>query len=209
MVAEILADGFTLGVVMMRRRRMGTRRFRWSPARVIAEADMSAIVMPLCGETQDVAVEFEDGLNDPPLSNMLVVDGFGIYESDGLALNDGDVTVTGVCDTMRIVSASGVGGTAVAVTVEVDNLQPVEGYVLSIQHEAGATLESSRRPARMPRRSGSSSRSPKIYPDGRHAGRRLRFRSSVRRPDAPGGHEEVARKVRLYLGPRVRMPGGR
>ena len=59
-----------------------------------------------------------------------------------MTLTNGQVTIPGTCDTLRIVSASGLGGTDVAVTVEVDNLQPVEGYVLSIQHANGATLES-------------------------------------------------------------------
>ncbi|HAK97449.1 MAG TPA: hypothetical protein DCM87_21290, partial [Planctomycetes bacterium] len=48
-----------------------------------------------------------DGLNDPPLANIVVAGGMSFGAAEGLALAGGAVTVVGKGDDIRIVSATG------------------------------------------------------------------------------------------------------
>ena len=140
-VSEILPEGFTLGVVMDFNTPYDGQEIPAGTGLLIAEADLEASLILECGLFEDVPVTFQDELNEPPLSNMIVVDGLSIYESDGLVLNDGKVKVLGTCDTVRILPGIGEeGDTIVPVVVEVDNQQAVEGYVLCVEHEVNPDL---------------------------------------------------------------------
>ena len=141
-VSEILPEGFTLGVVMDFNAPYDGQEIPAGNNVKIAEAAMEANLVLPCGDTQDVGIAFQDGLNSPPLSNLLVIDGMSIYEDDGLVLTGGTVTVPGTCDTVRVVSTTGgAGATQVRVPVEVDNQQPVEGYVLAVRNPTDITLQ--------------------------------------------------------------------
>jgi len=141
-VPEILADGFTLGVVMDFNSPYDGQEIPAGDDQLIAEVDLKAELIVPCEapEPEPVAVEFQDGLNSPPLNNILVVAGLSISQLEGLELNDGEVRVPQTCDTVWIESAS--GETPVEVFVWVDNQQPVEGYVLAIEHDTTVVLDS-------------------------------------------------------------------
>jgi hypothetical protein len=142
-VAEILTGGFTLGVVMDFEPPYDGQVI---PANdpdsdLIATVEVESILNLACEEEETVPIEFQDGLNTPPLSNLLVVDGSSIYETDGLGLVNGGVTVEGPCDKMRFVKTVGdPGDDTVEVAVEVDTQKEVEGYVIVVEHPAAITL---------------------------------------------------------------------
>ena len=142
-VGEVLPDGVTLGVVMDFNPPYDGQEIPTGSDQLIAEVDLTALVVLPCGDTETIAVNFQDGLNSPPLANILVVDGMSIGETEGLALNGGAVTVRGGCDTIRAVATTGEkSATNLSVPIEVDNTGPVEGYVVSLAHAAGVELVS-------------------------------------------------------------------
>ena len=166
-VPEILPEGFTLGVVMDFEPPYDGQEIPAGDDLLIAEVDLQAQELVPCGQQDEVPVVFQDGLNDPPLSNILVVAGMSISQLEGLELNNGSVTVPGTCDTLRIVSTTGGQGEfEVGVPIEVDNLKPVEGYVLAVKHESGVTLESISTEGTDAEAVGIEFEASKIYSDG-------------------------------------------
>ena len=166
-VPEILPEGFTLGVVMDIDPPYEGQVIPAGEDLLIAEVDLAAAVLVPCGQEEQVPVVFQDGLNSPPLNNILVVEGMSISQLEGLELVDGSVTIPGVCDTLRVVSTTGPQGEfSVPVPIEVDNLRPVEGYVLSIKHESGVSLDEITTEGTDAAAVGIEFEASKIYPDG-------------------------------------------
>jgi hypothetical protein len=149
-VAEILSGGFTLGVIMDFDEPYDGQTIPAGTNILIAEADLVANLVALGLEagmpSAPLSIEFRDGLNDPPLSNVIVVaGGVSVSVLEGLELLDDDasVTVYGRGDDLWIVPALGdVQADEVAVSVVVDNTKPLDGFVLSVAHVSALTLDS-------------------------------------------------------------------
>ena len=143
-VSEIVPEGFTLGVVMDfvspydgQTIPAGTEAI----AEADLEADVAALGLELGGPPAVLPLELVDGLNEPPLANIVVAGGMSFGVNEGLALVNGAVTVVPKGDDIRIVSAIGADNdTSVPVSITVDNTKPVEGFVLSIAHDSAIAL---------------------------------------------------------------------
>jgi len=196
-VPEILPEGFTLGVVMDFDPPYNGQVIPAGTDLLIAEADLSSKLIVPCMETEEVPVVFQDGLNQPPLNNILVVGGMSISQLEGLELNNGKVIVPGTCDTVRIVSTTGAqGATQVEVPVEVDNNQPVEGYVLCIQHPTDITLAEITTEGTDAAAAGVEFEVAKIYPDGGTLGVVLDFDPPYNGQTIPvGEHHSLAKFI--------------
>jgi hypothetical protein len=141
-VGEILTGGFTLGVVMDFNPPYAGQVIGDGNDQLIAEADVASDLVLPCGDSELVAVNFQNGLNSPPLSNILVVGGQSIGVDENLVMTGGGLTVPGACDTIKVASATGAAGAeTVTAEIQVDNNVPVEGYVLSFQFQDGPTLQ--------------------------------------------------------------------
>jgi len=144
-VPEILPEGFTLGVIMDFEPPYGGQTIPAGTA-LVAEADLRADMAALGldpGDTVVLPVAFLDGLNDPPLSNIIVAGGMSFGAGEGLGLAGGAVTIVGKGDDIRIVSTTGaLNANSIPVSITVDSTEPVEGYVLSIAHDPALTLAS-------------------------------------------------------------------
>lgn len=125
-------SGFTLGVVLDASPPFDGQTIPPGSIEEIAEF----VVQPLAVDTS-AAFTFVDGtLNDPVLSNVLVVDGLSIGVGQGLLLGAGtlDIPVGGFSQlTIEDTSISSAGCGAVRILLDSDN--PVQGYVLAIGHD--------------------------------------------------------------------------
>jgi len=194
-IGEILAEGFTLGVVMDFNPPYAGQVIPAGTGLLIAEADVDASAAAaglVPGDATTVNVVLQDGLNTPPLANILVVDGMSISAAEGLVLDSGVMTIIGKGDQVRIVSASGVSNTAVPVRVEVENTEPVEAFVLSIAHDPAITLEEVTTAGTSAGAVGAEFEVARIYPNGGTIGVVLDFEPPYAGQTLPVGINSMA-----------------
>ncbi len=106
----------------------------------VAEIHVSAVGS---SEEQVVAIDLVDGeMGNPVLDNIIVISGQSYGQSEGLTLSGGTWTVEARTDKL-IVDAVNVpqGQTTGTVGVMAEHNKPLEGFVLSLGHEAGISLE--------------------------------------------------------------------
>ena len=100
------------------------------------------------GDTEEsVAIHFVDGkyntseLGQVPLDNLIVVGGLSIGVADGFALNDGTVRLLPPPEGIYTVqNTSAFFGATAKAPVILGNSKPVQGYVVAVKVDAGATL---------------------------------------------------------------------
>ncbi len=141
-VKEIYANGFTLGVVLDvdspfagQTIPVGTQQVALIGVRALA-----------CGDApEDVPVRFVDNvLGQPPLFNLIVIGGESKSAEEGLVLTNGSMRVP-VCAPQTIFVEQTVlplDAMSGAVKIMTENTEPVEGFIISLAHDAGVALDS-------------------------------------------------------------------
>lgn len=137
-VADIYGDGFTYSLVMDVNEPFDGQTIPVGTT-VVGLIDVSGV----CPDADEmVNLEFVDGVfGMPPLANLLVIGGQSLSVAEGLALNGGDWTLPKCEQTLIVESTSlPVGVTTGSARVLVQNMKPVEGFVVCLAHEAGIAL---------------------------------------------------------------------
>jgi precorrin-6B methylase 2 len=143
-VPEILATGFTLGVVMDSGPPFGGQTIAPGTDQAIAIFTASSdLIFPLGDPDVVTGFNFVDGtLNNPPLDNIIVQGGQSIGSGQGLGLTDAPnaLTIQGIPPaTLTIGNGSAAGNATGCVSIELDNdVGATQGFVLSISHDENA-----------------------------------------------------------------------
>ncbi|HIA27290.1 MAG TPA: hypothetical protein EYN79_04095 [Planctomycetes bacterium] len=133
---EILAGGFTLGVVLDFEDPFGGQTI---PAGTGLEiASFSITPLTIVSAPTDTPIEFIDGvLNDPVLDNIIVQGGLTIGVNEGLGLNNGTMTLLppppdGLAIEGVIFPSDASGEARILMS---NSSGPVQGFVLAIAHD--------------------------------------------------------------------------
>ncbi len=191
-VAEVFeaAGGFTLGVVLD-----VAPPFAGQTIPAVIDAPIAVFsVTPDILVTTDTPTEilFTDGLNDPPLDNILVQEGLSIGFGGGLTGVDGTFTLLPPPpDGLRIQDvAIPAGGSAQARILMSNSSGPVQGFVLSIAHDDGLTLNSINLNGTVASSAGAEFVVPTVYPDGGTVGVVLDFNAPFNGQVIPVGVDQ-------------------
>lgn len=136
---EIFADGATLGVVLDAEAPFDGQMIPPGGGHEVGLMTVNAT--GIVTTDTDVAFDFVDGvLNNPALSNIVVIGGLSIGAADGLETNNGTVTLTPPPpDNLTIESASAPSdGGGVARVLMSNSSGDVQGYVTAVAHDATA-----------------------------------------------------------------------
>ena len=138
-VPEILANGFTLGIVMDSGPPFDGQTIAAGSNQAIATFDVMSTTILASGDPNVVTgFNFVDGaLNNPPLDNIIVQGGLSVGAGQGLGLNDAPNALTIAPPppaTLTIGTGSSAGDGCVMITLDND-VGPTQGFVLSISHD--------------------------------------------------------------------------
>ena len=193
-VAEIFADGATLGVVLDSVSPFDGQVIAAGTDQTIARLTVTA--QQLVTASTDTAVSFVDGaLNSPPLNNLIVQGGLSIEGTQGLGLTGGQVTLLPPPpSTLTIENASTASDEIGAVRILLDNdASATQGFVLSIAHDAAdVTLESIDIDGTVTELAGAELVVPQIFPAGGTLGVVLDF-------SAPFDGQVIAAGLDLHI----------
>ena len=138
-VPEILANGFTLGIVMDSGPPFGGQTIAPGTSQAIASFDVaSTTILGTLDPNVVTGFNFLDGaLNNPPLDNIIVQGGLSIGAGQGLALNGAPGALTiAPPPPATLTIAGGSSDTGGCVQILLDNdVGPTQGFVLSISHD--------------------------------------------------------------------------
>ena len=167
-VTEIFANGATLGVVLDSVTPFNGQVIAAGTDQAIARLSVTA--QQLVTTATDTDVTFLDGvLNSPALSNLLVQAGLSVDANNGLALNDGLVTLLPPPpSSLQIENTSIDSDSTGAVRILLDNdATDTQGFVLSVAHVAAdVTLESIDIAGTVTQAVGAELVVPQIFADG-------------------------------------------
>jgi hypothetical protein len=138
-VPEILAGGFTLGVVMDAGPPFNGQTIAAGTSQAVATFDVQSTTILATGDPNVITgFNFVDGaLNNPPLDNIIVQGGLSIGAGQGLALNSAPNALTIAPPppaTLTIVNAASDTGGCAMILLDND-VGPTQGFVLSISHD--------------------------------------------------------------------------
>ena len=144
-VADVFdaTGGFTLGVVLDSKPPFdGQFIAPLATEQVIARFDVTPDLA--VNEVTELFFDFEDGINDPPLDNILVQSGFSLGIGPDLTSDSGSLLLLpGAPDELFLADATVPAEGTAAVEVLLSNeTGDVQAFVLSVEHEAGVSVES-------------------------------------------------------------------
>lgn len=178
-VPEIFAatGGFTLGVVLDASPPFAGQTI--APATSDAIANFAVTAVDIVAAETTTPIEFTDGLNSPPLDNILVQGGRSIGFDNGLTGIDGTFTLLPPPpDALRIEDVTiPAGGSAAARILMSNSSGAVQGFVLAIAHEDGLTLNSIHLNGTVTASAGAEFVVPTLHPTGGTLGVVLDFNS--------------------------------